>query len=147
MNAARYAQLLVPTLWLGMVVAISFLEAPVKFRAPGVTLPVGLGIGRLVFKVLNGTEIVLLLVLSVACYVARPGSTAVILLVAVAVVLTIQVVLVRPPLTRRSDRVLAGATVPHSRMHWVYIALELAKVLLLIALAVNLAAPVITCMR
>lgn len=35
--------------WLGMVLAISFLEAPLKFRAPGVTLPIGLGIGRLVF--------------------------------------------------------------------------------------------------
>jgi hypothetical protein len=36
--------------WLGMVLAISFLEAPLKFRAPGVTIPVGLGIGRLVFR-------------------------------------------------------------------------------------------------
>jgi hypothetical protein len=33
--------------WLGMVLAISFLEAPLKFRAPGVTIPIGLGIGRL----------------------------------------------------------------------------------------------------
>jgi hypothetical protein len=32
--------------WLGMVLAISFLEAPLKFRAPGVTLPIGLAIGR-----------------------------------------------------------------------------------------------------
>src|SRR6478735_1965752 len=68
-SAARYAQLLVPMLWLGMVVAISFLEAPIKFRAPGVTLPVGLGIGRLVFKALNGVEIALLLLLGVSCYV------------------------------------------------------------------------------
>ncbi len=27
--------------WLGLVVAISFIEAPLKFRAPGVTIPVG----------------------------------------------------------------------------------------------------------
>jgi hypothetical protein len=31
--------------WLGMVLAISFLETPVKFRAPGITIPLGLGIG------------------------------------------------------------------------------------------------------
>src|SRR5664279_3321230 len=42
--------------WLGMVLAISFLEAPLKFRAPGITLPLGLGIGRLVFRALNGCE-------------------------------------------------------------------------------------------
>jgi hypothetical protein len=29
---------------LGMVLAISFLETPLKFRAPGVDIPIGLGI-------------------------------------------------------------------------------------------------------
>ncbi|HEY7487283.1 MAG TPA: hypothetical protein VH912_22700 [Streptosporangiaceae bacterium] len=28
--------------WFGMLTAISFLEAPLKFRAPGITLPLGL---------------------------------------------------------------------------------------------------------
>lgn len=32
----------VPFVWLGMVLAISFQEVPLKFRAPGVTLPLGL---------------------------------------------------------------------------------------------------------
>ena len=36
-------------LWIGFVSAISFMEAWLKFRAPGVTLTLGLGIGRLVF--------------------------------------------------------------------------------------------------
>jgi hypothetical protein len=36
--------------WMGMVLAISFLEAPLKFRAPGLILAVGLSIGRLVFR-------------------------------------------------------------------------------------------------
>jgi hypothetical protein len=31
--------------WLGMVLAISFLEAPLKFRAPGVTLALGSELG------------------------------------------------------------------------------------------------------
>ena len=44
--------------WLGMVLAISFLEAPLKFRAPGVTIQLGLGIGRLVFRALNICEVV-----------------------------------------------------------------------------------------
>jgi hypothetical protein len=42
--------------WPGMVLAISFLEAPLKLRAPGVTLAIGLGIGRLVFRALNLVE-------------------------------------------------------------------------------------------
>ena len=43
--------------WLGMVLAISFLETPLKFRAPGVDIPIGLGIGRIVFRALNRAEI------------------------------------------------------------------------------------------
>ena len=45
--------------WLGMVLAISFLEAPLKFRAPGITIQLGLGIGRLVFRALNICEVAL----------------------------------------------------------------------------------------
>ncbi|WP_373865557.1 MULTISPECIES: hypothetical protein [Pseudonocardia] len=46
--------------WVGMVLAISFIEAPLKFRAPGITTVLGLGIGRLVFRALNIAELVLL---------------------------------------------------------------------------------------
>ena len=45
--------------WLGMLLAISFLETPLKFLAPGIALPLGLGIGRLVFRALNTVEVVL----------------------------------------------------------------------------------------
>ena len=38
------------------MLAVSFLEAPLKFRAPGVTLPIGLAVGRLVFRALNRAE-------------------------------------------------------------------------------------------
>jgi hypothetical protein len=37
-------------IWLGMVLAISFVEAPLKFRAEGLELQVGLAIGRIVFR-------------------------------------------------------------------------------------------------
>jgi MFS family permease len=45
---------------------ISFLEAPLKFRAPGVTPRLGLGIGRVVFRALNRVELALLVVALVA---------------------------------------------------------------------------------
>ena len=48
-----------------MVLAISFLETPLKFHAPGVDLRVGLGIGRLVFRALNTVEAVLAALLTV----------------------------------------------------------------------------------
>lgn len=137
-ETARYVQLFVPMLWLGMVLAISFLEAPLKFRAPGVTLALGLGIGRLVFKALNTVEVILALVLIASCFAWMPGTRAVTLLAVTAAVLVIQVAVIRPPLTRRSNRILAGEDAPRSRTHVVYIALELVKIILLIALAFSL---------
>ncbi|MGW3264345.1 hypothetical protein [Streptomyces sp. NPDC001056] len=124
--------------WLGMVLAISFLEAPLKFRAPGVTVPVGLGIGRLVFRALNTVEAVFAVVVVVA--VALHGAPAVItgLTAAAAVLLVAQLAAVRPYLNRRSDRVLAGEDLPRSHSHLWYVALELLKVAALLALGVGL---------
>jgi hypothetical protein len=113
--------------WLGMVLAISFLETPLKFRAPGVTLQIGLGIGRLVFRALNVIELKFAAVLVVTLVVSVPPAR-IVLGVAVAVTaLLVQVALVRPMLARRSDRVLAGESRPRSRAHYWYIGLELVK--------------------
>ncbi|OBE99170.1 hypothetical protein A5776_11530 [Mycolicibacterium elephantis] len=142
-DVAAYVQLLVPMLWLGMVLAISFLEAPLKFGAPGVTLPIGLGIGRRVFKALNGVEVVLAAVLLAATLVARPSTAVLILVLVAAAVLAVQVIFVRPPLTKRSNRILAGETLPRSQMHYVYVALEVGKVGVLIALALVLTSRVV----
>jgi len=45
--------LLILGAWLGMILGISFLEAPLKFQAPNMTLVLGLGVGKLVFSALN----------------------------------------------------------------------------------------------
>src|SRR5699024_12129318 len=73
MSAALAVAAAVIFTWLGAVLAISFLEAPLKFRAPDVTIRIGLGIGRLVFRALNTVEVVLAGVLIVALVLAAPG--------------------------------------------------------------------------
>ena len=116
-------------LWLGMVLAISFLEAPLKFRV--VDIPTGLGIGRVVFRALNAVETVLAAALGFALLSGDPGRTAAAASIGAIVVLAAQVVGVRPALTRRSDAVLAGtapADAPRSHAHWWYVGLEVLKV-------------------
>jgi hypothetical protein len=122
--------------WLGMVLGISFLEAPLKFRAPGVTVRLGLGIGRMVFAALNRVEIGLGVVLVVALVVGPRSAAALWVTGALAVLLAVQLTVVRPALNRRSDLVLAGADAPHSRAHLAYIGLEVLKVAALIGLGV-----------
>lgn len=120
--------------WLGMVLAISFLETPLKFRAPGVTLQIGLGIGRLVFRVLNLVEVILGAVLLIALLVTNAPTATLIAAIVVAALLVMQITLVRPRLALRSDRILAGETAPRSRAHYEYVAFESMKA---VALAVT----------
>ncbi|MEV6737133.1 hypothetical protein AB0N14_09425 [Streptomyces sp. NPDC051104] len=126
--------------WLGMVLAISFLEAPLKFRAPGVTVPIGLGIGRPVFRALNLAEAVWAVVVIAAVAAGGPPTGVVVLTVCVVALLAVQLGLVRPLMNRRSDRVPAGETgedASRSRAHLYYVALESLKVVGLIALGVG----------
>lgn len=139
-SVAQHLVWFLPMLWLGMVLAISFLEAPLKFRAPGVTTALGLGIGRIIFRALNTVESVLAVVLLAAAAVAGISGAAWVWEGLAVGILVVQVAAVRPPLSRRSDRILAGEELPRSGAHYWYIGFEVAKVVALIGLAI-VAAP------
>ena len=119
--------------WLGMVLAVSFLEAPLKFRAPGVTLPIELGIGRLVFRALNSAETFLAAGILIGLAMAHPPVGVIVASATVFVALAAQLLGVRPRLARRSNAVLAGQNAPRSRAHYAYVALEGVKVIALAA--------------
>ena len=134
MNATAIAGAAV-FVWLGMVLAISFLEAPLKFRAPGVTIQLGLGIGRLVFRALNICEVALAAVALAAAVLGHARAGAVVALAVAVVALGVQVLGVRPALTRRSDAVLADASAAESgrsHAHLVYVGFEVVKVVALL---------------
>ena len=120
-----------------MVVAIS-IEAPLKFRAPGITLPLGLGIGLIVFRALNRAEVVLAAATAATFAFAPRPIAATVLLVALAITLTVQVLVVRPRLEARARIIIDGGTPPRSRAHLSYIALECAKLLMLAAFGIIL---------
>lgn len=130
--------------WLGMVLAISFLEAPLKFRAPGITIPLGLGIGRLVFRALNAIEVVLAAAVVLAVAANPVGPVPWVAVGVAVVVLAAQLLLVRPRLRRRSDAVLAAAASPsggiaaRSSAHYVYTGLEVVKVAALLTAGISL---------
>jgi hypothetical protein len=112
---------------LGMVLAISFLETPLKFRAPGITVPLGLGIGRLVFRALNTVEVALAVALITTLLTITPGAAGWTLLVVTAALLATQTVLLRPRLDRRDQQIITGHPPPPSRLHPTYIGLECLK--------------------
>lgn len=124
-------------LWAGMVLGISFLEAPVKFTAPSLTLPIGLDVGRHVFRALNLVEVgwaVLTLVLTLAAGGALGRGPLVLLGVAWAIV-AVQTLWLLPALGARTDRIVGGEALPPSYHHVLYIGLDVAKLLVLLGAA------------
>ena len=133
MSGAELATVAVAFAWIGLVLGLSFLETPLKFRAPGITLALGLGIGRLVFTVLGRVEAVLVVLLTLgACSVGAPALAQAAIAGLWAVVL-VQRFAVRPRLMRRTDAVLAGHDGPRSLLHVWFVGLDLVKLVLLAA--------------
>lgn len=138
-RTAEVAQLLLPSCWLGMVLAISFMEAPIKFRAPGITTALGLGIGRLVFRALNRAELVLASLVVLAVLSHRPAVAAMALVAVPVLVVLVQILGLRPALDRRAQLILSGQPLGPSHLHLVYIGLEVLKVAGLTAAAIVVA--------
>lgn len=140
MRTVLALRLVIPAVWVGMLVALSFLETPLKFTAPGITLPIGLGLGRIVFVALAISGWVLL-VLMTALAVPRPRIARAdwALIGSLWVVLAVQTFLVRPPLNARSDILIAGGDPGESILHYVYIACDLALLALLAVWCVRVA--------
>ncbi|GAA4356469.1 hypothetical protein GCM10023185_20270 [Hymenobacter saemangeumensis] len=118
--------------WAGLISGISFLEAPLKFTAPHITVPLGLGIGRIVFQALNKVELVLATVAVLSAWRLRvPGHVAATLCLLGAILL-LQTFWLLPALDVRALALLAGRPAPPSSLHTTYIALEVVKLLTLL---------------
>jgi len=122
--------------WLGFFMAISFMEAPLKFTAPGLSMAQGLQIGRIVFGALNSCEWVFLVIILLTCLGKRTTRYGFYLLLAVSVILILETAWLLPVLDVHAAMVIRGQEPPDHWEHWVYIILEILKVpvLLLIGL-------------
>jgi hypothetical protein len=137
MKIAFVLQRILPPLWCGMVVATA-MEAQLKFQAPGITRELGLGIGKIVFTALNRVECGLAIVLAIALFAFLSAKRARIVFGAIAAVLLAQTFWLIPLLIERIDLITSGQTPHASSAHFVYIAFEVAKILLLLTLSVLL---------
>jgi hypothetical protein len=125
-------------LWLGFVCAISFMETWLKFTAPGITLALGLGIGRIVFHALNFVEwIFALSILGSFLYQfsiwvnTKPHKMHSFFALALSILL-FQGLWLLPVLDERAEHIIHGDAVPLANFHMLYVALEVLKVFALI---------------
>ena len=131
MTTVKYPIVLISVfLWIGFVCAISFMEAWLKFQAPGITLPLGLGIGRIVFNALNKVEWVFAIAIASNLLSSKGQLISFnnLLYFMPATLLIIQTIWLLPALDVRAEMHIQGQHVSASNLHFYYVAMEAVKV-------------------
>ncbi len=127
-------------MWIGFVGAISFMEAWLKFRAPGISLELGLGIGKLVFTALNKVEWILAIIVLINLVLLRDGlfSLKNIFFLLPLILLVIQTFWLLPTLNIRADLQIEGRELAASNLHFYYVGMEVIKVACLFFFGIRL---------
>ena len=123
-------------LWIGFVCAISFMEAWLKFRASGVTVSIGLNIGRLVFNALNKVEWVFAIAIFADLIISKNIFLSMQILfkketifyLIPLILLIIQTFWTLPALDKRAEMYIENLPMPASYLHFYYVAMEALKV-------------------
>lgn len=127
-------------LWIGFVLAISFMEAWLKFQAPGVTVTLGLGIGKLVFRALNYVEwfFIILIFVSTLLRGAPFFQRKHIFYCISALIVLLQTTWLLPELDARANMLIAGKDPGNSSLHFIYVGMEVLKVICLFIFGISL---------
>lgn len=135
-QATQYIRSITAIFWLGFFMSISFLETPLKFTAPNLSLADGLQVGKIVFGALNKCEWVFLCIILISCLLNKTSKKGLYLIAIISVILVIETAWLLPLLDAGVNRVISGQPAGVQYIHWLYVLLEIIKVpvLLLIGL-------------
>lgn len=132
--AGRWAPRLA-LLWAGISIGVAFVATPAKFLAPSLSLPVALEVGRHTFRIYNALELGMAVVaLGLALSSAARRRWLLAFAIPVLVVIA-QALWFIPALDARVLMIQGGQTPPPSLLHAGFIALEAAKLLALLGVA------------
>jgi hypothetical protein len=127
----KFLLLVLPIFWSGFSMALAFLEAPIKFQAPGITLPLGVGIGRLVFHASHVLQMIFLVLLSLLVLMQEKmrWRMLILLFIGVAICFLLQHLYCLPKLDLRADKIIAQNILQShfSTTHQLYVVCEVFK--------------------
>lgn len=110
------------------------MEAWMKFKAKGVTRPIGLTIGKKVFSALNKVEWAIWLLFTVFYVIHIPLelSGSLTLYTIITIILILQSAYLYPMLNYRANLIIDGKEPPKSKVHLINGIMEVAKVAMII---------------
>lgn len=104
-------------IWVGLIMGISFLEAPLKFQVPDITLVIALGIGKLVFSALNKIEWIISILIIISLVLIKSNKKIWILYSLPIIILIIQSIWFLPELMQRAEMIINKQELPESNSH------------------------------
>ena len=136
----RLTILLLIGIWVGMVLGLSFIEAPLKFTAPGITTKLGLGIGKIVFGISNKIQLgfLALLIIALILNAFELSSIGKLGILFLSIIVLIQTIYLMPILDERADLTIEGQILSSSYHHLAFIGFEIVKIISLIFLFFNI---------
>ena len=125
----------IATGWAGVLVGVSFIATPAKFRAVESSTAQLLEVGRVTFNTLMVVECFLLPTLIIAIWLqARTLLLLKALMPGFLILIAVQYLVLLPMLDMRVDSILNGVTPDSSNAHIAYIFIELSKISILVAI-------------
>ncbi|MBX6380722.1 MAG: hypothetical protein IRZ01_08615 [Thermoflavifilum aggregans] len=120
---------LISFVWLGFFSAISFMEAPVKFQAPHLSLSVGVEVGRIVFQTSHLVQWIFFLLLLLS--LLRTGKLFNTLWIGwggLMLIMLAESFWLFPALDRQAQQVIQGHILPMTTVHWIFVMAEMLKI-------------------
>lgn len=124
--------------WLGLMLAVSFLETPLKFQVPGMTLPIALELGKIMFGVSTNIQLGLMILIFVNFIFNAKQLSKVMLasIILLALILGLEKFWMLPILDARADILASGKGLPPTPLHDYFIYAEVAKLVLVVFLGI-----------
>lgn len=120
--------------WLGLMLSISFLETPLKFQVPSMTLPVALELGKLMFGVSTNIQLLLAGAVTLNFLLVKRYLTAGIIIsyILLVILLLLEKFWMLPILNVRADMLASGKAVQPTSLHDYFIYAEVGKLILIV---------------
>ncbi|AZA83183.1 hypothetical protein C1637_19395 [Chryseobacterium lactis] len=119
----------------GMFMTVSFLETPMKFQVQGMTLPVALELGKLMFAISTNIQAILLILIVISMLMSRSVYTKVdFSIISILIfILLLEKFWMLPVLDERVDLLLSGKSLSPTPLHDYFIDAEITKAIMITA--------------
>ncbi|WP_372752030.1 hypothetical protein [Labilibaculum sp.] len=121
-------------IWIGFLLAISFMEAWVKFRAVSLDLPTGLDVGTHVFGALNMVERIFSAALLVYIFIYYADKVVVVTGLTIFTFVVAQSGYLLPELNEHAQLIMQGMVPEENSVHHMYVLMEIVKLFALFVL-------------